>query len=324
MTDEVEIESVATFYVGPTESFARSHAHSEINHERFSLFLLEHYYDVLEYDPDNHRYPGAETPGPSAICRAKLMIEMGKKGVNLGTINACLGKPVSLETRMTVQGPTIKADFNKHKGHLKTEKSIRDAVNHLLEKLKPVLYDYELSVEVNRKTENLIEALRDFHPNLGEYLDLLLAQTCMHELCEENNLSYKVLARSCREEDMASFRLAREQAPKAGERYFKGTERDFQRQKRLFHDIITSRPPDEIRKWIKEERELTRNTHGVWSGPMCSMVDELISSGFSKRSSYKATATLFKLQYPKTFTDDLQQIEDQVKQRYNYQKNKNN
>ena len=105
------------------------------------------------------------------------MIEMGKKGVNLGTINACLGKPVSLETRMTVQGPTIKADFNKHKGHLKTEKSIRDAVNHLLEKLKPVLYDYELSVEVNRKTENLIEALRDFHPNLGEYLDLLLAQT---------------------------------------------------------------------------------------------------------------------------------------------------
>ena len=38
MTDEVEIESVATFYVGPTESFARSHAHSEINHERFSFF----------------------------------------------------------------------------------------------------------------------------------------------------------------------------------------------------------------------------------------------------------------------------------------------
>jgi len=240
----------------------------------------------------------------------KLLIELGDKCVNLGTIVTNLQEPRSGNTRQTIQGPTLRADFKKHREHLKKEKSIRKAIQLLLSELKPVLWEYEECVDVNRKAENLIEALRDFHPNREEYIDLLLIQTCSNELSEETGLFFTTLASSFSKKAASKLRLPIDP-------FRKTKERNFQ-------DTLVLCPPEKIREWIKEKRELKSSTHNVWSIPMRSVVQELTSAGFSDNSAYETTAELFMLQYPEIFTDDLEFVKDRVKQHCKYEKRRDN
>jgi hypothetical protein len=263
-----------------------------------SLYYLEWCKSKLDLYPDSENK------------LEKLLVDLAGKGADLQIIISNLQKPRSAETRQKIQGPALREDFKKHQGHLKTERAIRNAFGLLEKRIKPVLWEYEQADDINSAVQTFQKALQEFKPTLDEYLDNLLVQTCQRELSKETGLKFTSLGGTITKEEKLTHRIPGSPFPRT--------------EKRNLKDIFKLCPPSDIRVWIKEKRELTSKTRGVWSDPICSIIDEIARIGYADNSSYEITAQLLKLQYQDIFTDDLELVKDQVKQRHKYKKRRDN
>jgi hypothetical protein len=225
--------------------------------------------------------------------KEKILIVIGERGGNLETIIwGLLNAPY--QWRMKTGKMRLSSDYRKHSNHLREEKTIRSAFS-TLQKLSPVLSEFDRGQKINEKLKEVQASLVEFQQHLNEYLDCFLIQECFETIAKDTNTTI----------------------------YSAETLKEFPEAKLNDSDLkkmLTFIKPERMREWVKANSKMPKNnTHGIWGESILSIVQELVRIGYANNSAYKTVAQLLKLEHPDIFTDDLRSTQDQVKQRYNYQ-----